>query len=721
MLIILFFSAFIIYQSKAITQWEYLEGVRDNIIGDISFSESSYLETVTKAADYSLVRDKLYVYRKYWKHLTESLRAYDLESLNSYMDELARDNGIETVVVYRRDGDGFFPVSRVGGNNYLPEILYREIVQDTYGKVVYSRYPEGIYMNIIYPVFSGGNLVGLILFMQEYNESFLQQYADIYGIEFSLVSKGSVLINSEPDLSAAVKELLADPELHERMTFRTGSVTYTAIIHSFNLGGNAEGQLVLYSVRANVFGEDSGLIRSLIAMTLLCIMIPGVAFFLKELRLIRAINSLLEATDAISSGNYSGSVEVRSRDELGLLSSNFNQMVNVLKANRDELESRNRELALKNSYIDAVFQSLKINIIVLDPDMRIRVISRNAGSRLELNGQHTGQVFWEIEPFSTEEELLKKTLEQVYQRGSITRLYSVKFGNSSFEMDFYPVIEVDHNLSAVVIIMNNITERMNMERALIQSEKLASVGELAAGMAHEINNPMSVILNHVQLLKTDKLGDDDRTRFTERVESEIKRVSKLINNLLKFSKDETVQHERIKLGDIFSEVLGLIDPFSVSSPVQEFFDGYEAKNLEAECYRVTYKEKSLDFFLTKELVNKEIITGRNSLKQVLFNIIKNAIESTGARGGILWAGIGKEAEGMVIYLSDNGCGISSEELLRVFDLFYTRGKPGSGIGLGLPLCRKLMNSMDGEINIESEPGRGTRVMLLFPEREALYD
>ena len=505
-----------------------------------------------------------------------------------------------------------------------------------------------------------------------------------------------------------------------RLRFRSGSATYWAVVLPFSLGGNADGSLVTFIERSDIFGDESGLIMRLIAMTLLCILIPVAAFFIKEIRLIRSINSLLDATGAITAGDYSGRVGVHSRDELGMLSRNFNEMVSVLQKNRNELESRNSELALKNSYIDAVFQSLRINIIVLDPEMRIQVISRNAGSRLELTEQHTGCGLLELDLFASKRELLRQTLDEVYQRRKFTRLYSVKFGITSYEMDFYPVIESGDRIGAVVIVMNNITERMNMENALIQSDRLASVGELAAGLAHEINNPMSIILNHVQLMKTDKLCPEDRVRFTGRVESEIKRVSKLINNLLKFSRDETVQHERISLGDMFSEVIGLIDPAARSERVAEFYDGHRIQAVEADCYRISFRDKRLEFFLSGDLVDASIVTGRNCLKQVLFNIIKNALESIEEAGGILWAGI-EGTEGMTrIFLADNGCGISSEELLKVFELFYTRGKAGSGVGLGLPLCRKLMNSAGGEISIESEPESGTRVVLMFPDREEFY-
>ncbi len=720
MLIIVFFSAFMIYQSSAISQWEYLESIRDNLENEIIETEKIYITTIKEAADTKLLRDKFYVYEKYWNQLTESLIAYDLEPVADFLKNISHDSNIEVIALYRRDKTSFYPVAVHGNSQYLPSVLYKDLVQTLYNKITYRRYPDGIYLDIVYPIFSDGRLVGLVQFIHSYNEDFLLEYAKTFGIEYALISRNAVMFNSQEAAIEAVKNTVSDAENNPRKSFRVGSTTYSGVVIPFELGEEAVGDLVLYIERASLFGGESYLMQRLMAITLLCIMIPVVTFFIKEIRLIRAINSLLTATDAISSGNYNSRVDVRSRDEIGLLNRNFNDMVEVLKRNRDELQRQNEELAVKNTYIDAVFQSLRINIIVLDPERKIKVVSKNVSSRLELTEEQYGKDLLETEPFLQEKQLLKKTIENVLESKSFIRLYSVKFGITSYEMDFYPVIETDRSLSAVVLVLNNVTEHMDMERALIHSDRLASVGQMAAGLAHEINNPMSIILNHVQLLQTDALSEEEEQRFIGRIESEIKRVSRLINNLLKFSRDEKIQPELIDLGEIFSEVIWFFDPKASNKIVQEFYDGTEIKKQHADFFRLKFKKRKISFYILHTLSRSELFCSRDSLKQVLFNIIKNAIETCGDEDVILVADLEKVSGGTKIILKDNGCGMDEDELSNVFELFYTKGKPGGGVGLGLPLCKRLMNNMGGEIGISSEKEKGTTVTLLFPDREAFY-
>ena len=717
MLIIVFFAVFIIYQNSAISQYEYFESIKLNIRKEIAATEANYFDTIRITASNLLLRDKLYVYTKYWDVLSNSLISYDLESLNDYMRNLLRDRDIEIVVIYRRNKNEFYPIANYGTNDYIPTVLYKDMVQPDYNKAIYKRYPDGIYFNVFYPVFSSGRIVGLIQFMHGYNEQFMSEYSETFGIDYTLISKNVVMFNSGKASDEVLLDLISNRNDEPRESFKVGNNTYSGLIIPFHFGDGEECRLVLYSERINLFSSDSYLIQRLLILALICLMIPVITFFIKELRLIRTINSLLAATTAISSGNYNSLVDVTSRDEMGLLSNNFNDMVSVLRKNRQDLENQNAELSLKNTYIDAVFQSMQINIIVLGSEGEIKIVNKNVSSCLELTEEQYGRDLLSVEPFIREEKLLRTVLDEVFTRKVFTRRQSVKFGNVSYEMDFYPVIEPDQSISAVVLIMNNITERMNMELALLQSDRLASVGELAAGLAHEINNPMSVILNHVQLLQTGKLTDEEGARFLNRAEAEIKRVSKIVQSLLKFSHEEKQQSEIIDADEVIAEVIGLFDPKAVRLGAESFFNGSETVRHPAHCYHLNYSETKIDFYLDSRLRDSKLICARDSFKQIIFNIIKNAFEAIEDIKGTVAVEVEKVPEGILLMVTDNGKGISADELGKVFELFYTRGKHGKGVGLGLPLCRKLMNNTGGTINIESSSDRGTRVSLMFPDRE----
>ena len=251
--------------------------------------------------------------------MTDSLIAYDLQSLNDYLEEVSRDNDIEVVSAYRRYQSTF--LARwldMAAGQYLPtSYLFKDLVQKEYNRVGYKRYPDGIYLDLIYPVFSDGRLVGLLQFMRSYNNDFFQRYASLYNIDYAMISKNALMFNSKESTNSAIQQLLTEYHDEKRRKFRSGSSTYSVLVVPFNLGGDASGNMILYTERANLFSGESNLIQRLLAMTLLCVMIPVVTFFIKELRLIKVINSLLDATDSISSGNYNSRVDVISHDEFG--------------------------------------------------------------------------------------------------------------------------------------------------------------------------------------------------------------------------------------------------------------------------------------------------------------------------------------------------------------------------------------------------------------------
>jgi signal transduction histidine kinase/HAMP domain-containing protein len=717
MLIIVFSAAFLVFQNTNISQWEYLEIIQNQIEKDISSTELNYQKHIKLASDIKIISDKLYVYEKYWDRLSENIRAYDLASLTSLIEIISRENDIDLVAAYRRDGQVFKILTQNKQNKYIPDEYYKELIQKEYGKAVYTRYPDGIYMRILYPVFSDGHIVGILVFMRGLHDDYLHDYAETYSIDYALLSNNGIILNSKTELAQSMKVLASNSGNDMRRNFKVDKKSYTGLVRRFDIGTISNGALILYTERINIFNESPFLIPKLIFLVLLCLLIPVVTFFIKELRLIKSINSLVTATNEISDGNYNSFVELRSKDEIGMLSNNFNNMVTVLKKNKDELEQQNEELTLKNSYIDAVFQSLSINIIVLDEDQNIRVVSRNAESRLELSEDHEGSHLLSVSPFIHNPDVIRKTLDDVYSKKTFARMYSVKFGDTSFEMDFYPVLEETGRIEALVIVMNNITDRMEMERALMRSDKLASVGKLAAGLAHEINNPMSIILNHVQLLGTGKLTEAEETKFISRIETEIERVSRLINNLLKFSREETSQRELLNPGEQLEDVIGLFDPKAQLVRVTEFNNGFETLKKDVNHFDLVFKNQRIQIFITSRLSEETIYCGRDVFRQIFFNIIKNSIESSSVDCRI-FIDIEKGADGIKIMLSDNGKGVTLDEQEKIFELFYSTSKTGTG--LGLPLCRTLMNSFGGSIMLDSEQNQGITVVLLFPLKEAIH-
>jgi len=235
---------------------------------------------------------------------------------------------------------------------------------------------------------------------------------------------------------------------------------------------------------------------------------------------------------------------------------------------------------------------------------------------------------------------------------------------------------------------------------IIQSEKMASAGRLATGVAHEIGNPLSIILGYLELLKRGDLKSEENKDFVERIESEVTRINQIIRELLDFSRPSNAPNEETEIHRLILETVKMLEP-------QPMMDRIEIRQqLRAE----------------KDFVWAEMA----QLKQVFLNIIMNAadsmigesVPSDGLSPKVLGIVTENEDDSIVIRFTDKGIGISPEELGRIFDPFYTTKEPGKGTGLGLSVCYTIIDGLGGGIRAESVLGKGTEVIVAIPLNRA---
>jgi two-component system sporulation sensor kinase B len=226
-----------------------------------------------------------------------------------------------------------------------------------------------------------------------------------------------------------------------------------------------------------------------------------------------------------------------------------------------------------------------------------------------------------------------------------------------------------------------VLERELMKREIMSSEKLNTLGELAASIAHEVRNPLTVVKGFLQLMQ----NEEQKYPYIPLVLSELGRAESIINDYLNFAKPEFKKIEQVDLAELITEVMMLLNPLAIKSDV------------------------SLDSFLEK---NINMDTDKNQLKQVLVNIIKNAIEATQQDGRVFIKLLVSNNETMII-IKDNGKGMSKEQLERIGTLFYSTKDKGTGLGTTVSL--RIIETMNGKVSYASELGKGTEVKVVFPE------
>jgi two-component system NtrC family sensor kinase len=234
-------------------------------------------------------------------------------------------------------------------------------------------------------------------------------------------------------------------------------------------------------------------------------------------------------------------------------------------------------------------------------------------------------------------------------------------------------------------------ELRTAQESLIRSEKLACVGRLAAGVAHEIGNPIGIVLGYVGLMRREALTEADRQEYAERIQSEVTRISRIIRQLLDFSRPAQGNKERVSVHRMIHDAVEMMAP----QPM------------------VRHMEMRTSLAATRDLV----LVDPGQLKQVLLNIIINAadaISDNGSSDGRLTISTHSDEREMAIRLADNGPGISEQEVSMIFDPFYTTKEPGKGTGLGLSVCHSIVEGWGGKIRCESVQGEGATIVFTVP-------
>ena len=230
-----------------------------------------------------------------------------------------------------------------------------------------------------------------------------------------------------------------------------------------------------------------------------------------------------------------------------------------------------------------------------------------------------------------------------------------------------------------------------LERHRRQMEKLAALGQLAAGVAHEVNNPLAGIRNAFELIKADLTPDHEHFELLELIDREIERISSIIHQMYQLYRRSPQVANEFDIERMLAEITTLL-------------------NGVARKLQVTMKTDSTNCSIPVLLPEGEV-------KQILYNLIRNAIQASPAGETVTLSAECKES-GVRVAITDRGPGIAEDVLPHIFDPFFTTkgGQPKSGMGLGLSVSQSLIEAMGGSIEVDSWPGKGSRFTAVFPER-----
>jgi two-component system NtrC family sensor kinase len=335
-----------------------------------------------------------------------------------------------------------------------------------------------------------------------------------------------------------------------------------------------------------------------------------------------------------------------------------------------------------------------INVGVMAVDLQDRIESWN--SQMEVM---YAQPRWQVVGRSLSEVFPAPFVEEFYrvrQHPGIQNLYKFRLGTPTGEsrivnVAMTPLVTRKFNVVGRLVIMDDITERIDLEAQLSQADKLSSIGLLAAGVAHEVNTPLAVISSYTQMLAKQLQSDPAKAGLLDKITKQTFRASEIVNNLLNFSRTTGTELTEISLNKVIADTLALLE----------------------HQFKVAHVQVQSELYDKLPLIQGN--AGR--LQQVFLNLFLNAKDAmTG--GGVLNIAT-QNGDFVSVRVSDTGSGIAQEHIQRIYDPFFTtKTAPAEGqsrgTGLGLSVTYGIIQEHAGNIRVESRPGEGTTFTLDFP-------
>lgn len=424
---------------------------------------------------------------------------------------------------------------------------------------------------------------------------------------------------------------------------------------------------------------------ALFLVVIVCVLLLVIPGLLIHQSIVRRLRALVDTAHRVGAGNLSERVEVDVHDEIGALARAFNEM--TARMQQTLLETKRSQ-----EFLEKVLNNIDLGIVVIDREFRVVTANR---------------AYFDGRPLHSESALRECCFEKhqhgydcrmtcparvSFREGRATRDVHRHLGEDGREITVEifsaPLLDEQGEVAMVVLVSKDITTRVEMEKKLVRSDRMALVGQMASGLAHEIKNPIAGISAAIQIIGQ-SLGEADPNReIFDEIQHQIERMKRTLSDLLSYAKPRRPRFVDYDVNELIRRSVALLEP-------------------NANRNRIT-----LDLHLQETSATCRI--DPDMIQQVLLNVCLNAIQAQ-PRGGRIRVETSLRDQGagiVVITLQDEGPGIPPEILERIFDPFFTTKHTGTG--LGLPISDQILEEHEGSLEIDSVPGGGTTCRILLP-------
>ena len=384
---------------------------------------------------------------------------------------------------------------------------------------------------------------------------------------------------------------------------------------------------------------------------------------------------------------FSGVNENELTSEMHSLLASIGRQIGIAVESLQNME----KLLQSKELLQSVFDGITDQVILMDRDFRIRMVNRAYARMYNVDMDEViGRRCYEIHG-SGERPCHDCGLNEVMKtRTPVVLETRCPAPEGIFQVHCYPVLDESGDVERVIRYVKEITDQKQMEQKIQQTEKLVAMGQLAAGVAHEINNPLGVILCYVELLKRQFSEVPQGQEDLVTIEKQARNCKRIVSDLLEFARSGETSKHTASLNQTLEEVLGMVGEQFKKQGVQ------------------------IETDLDPDLPQMEMDT--NKIKQVFMNLLMNARQAMDGRDGKMHISTcysEQESVARVIFW-DNGKGIPEYMQDKIFDPFFSTKRTGEGTGLGLSVSYGIVREHGGEISVESRPGEWTRFVIELP-------
>jgi PAS domain S-box-containing protein len=351
------------------------------------------------------------------------------------------------------------------------------------------------------------------------------------------------------------------------------------------------------------------------------------------------------------------------------------------------LEQKALEIERLKDFSENIVESLHVGVLAVDLDGIVDSWNTRLEDLIGVSRQEAvGRKLSDVLPAALVAEIAAREGPE-----QVTGIYKHRLEHNGRTMvvnvSITPLVSKSGERIGRLILFDDVTQRERTEEQMVQTEKLTSLGLLAAGVAHEVNTPLAVISNYIQMLARQLPGDDPRHTLIEKIVKQTFRASEIVNNLLNFSRTGAAELSDVDVNRVVEDTLSL----------------------------VAHPLRSAHVEVVKHLGEKvpPVRGSANRLQQVFLNLFLNARDAM-PMGGMLEVRTGAQNGSVTIEITDTGLGIPRDYIHRIFDPFFTTKSVGTGTGLGLSVSYGIIKEHAGKIDVRSAPGKGTSFHLEFP-------